>query len=401
MKKIYYPFFLLSSKSQKKILNKLYFFAKQRYADGIKFVKNASTIVNSNKNLIVIDNRASIGDFFILINSLKMINFTKSKFKYVIYCNNKFKDFISREASMENIEFIFSELDFGRYGVNKILSKKEKDLKIYRSIESIFFNRKDWNNIYICCNKIDLNHYSILFSINYNKAFVLKNFNDLECKTINNYNVPFPSLFLWIYFFYFHENLKIKIWGERIYFFGDMVKDMLIENDRDLFLEKNIIYKNDSNYLSFLFTGTNKEKTLNSVFVNFFVELISEVFNVRLLGQTNDIKDIKIPSKVTNFLNSTPNINDYFLLAKNSKYIISVDSSLFHIANYYGIKSIILLNESIESINDHIKFWIPPSEEENIFILNRNFFKNKLFNFKKKDEAKNIIDRIIKKIVYC
>lgn len=359
---------------QKLIYKILYFMWKGKYSRILKF--NSKKNTNIKRNLIVIDNKGVVGDFFILLSKLKRINFEKSEYEYWIYCNKKFKDFIDNNITIKNVNFIFSKLDFGNHINKKISNNFENEKEILFSIKSLFENNNEWNNIYFCCNKLDLVHYSILFFNDYNKAFTLKNFLNKKKPRIINQNIPLPSLKLWIYFFNFYKKLKIEIWGKRNYYFGDMIFDLIYENDNKLSLYEEDEKKryDENNYISFMYIGSNYTKTLTKNYVEKFLDFFSD-YEIKILGKSSDnSENISIKSSKHNNLINKTNIIDYIKISSESKFIITTDTSLAHIGYFFGIFSVVLFNKSIKKINDHINFWFPEKMKENILIADKKIF---------------------------
>lgn len=354
----------------KTILSFLTIFVKKKIKNIEIKEKSKTTSLN---NLIVIDNMRAIGDFFILLKKIIHLDSFDSQYKYYVYCNSKFESII-KNINFKNISFIFSPCDFGgHFDINK--QKTNDYVKISKEISKKILNVSDnWNNIFICCSRIDLNHYSILNLINYNKAFVLKNFWSKKYKIINQ-NIPVPSINMWLWFFKNSKKYNFEVYEKVNCLFGDIVLQMIEENDNSIkekkfnyneYISKWLPQKNNS--IPFMFKASSDKRSLNDKVIK---KMINDNPNIFLLGKYEDIKENNL------FIDKwveTKDILDILRVISFSNETLSVDTSLVHISNFLNIKCTVYVNKKTYKLNKHIGFWLK-NDLNNIQILDSKKFK--------------------------
>lgn len=86
--------------------------------------------------------------------------------------------------------------------------------------------------------------------------------------------------------------------------------------------------------------------------------------------------DIPASKKVNviNLIDKTENLLNLFEYIKKSQLVITVDTSLYHIASYFNVPTTVLVNSKLVKINRIIKFWLD-NYDENLIIKNRFFLK--------------------------
>lgn len=358
-------------------------FSKKKYSK--KIIISSKTTTNSKTNLVIADNMKAIGDFFILLQTMLNIEKNNTDQQYVFAINGIYQDFVN-QMGFKKIKFIFLKQDFGRHYDRKHITNEkiiEKSLNIATQIKEC---SPIWNNVFVLTKTLDLLHYSCLTQINYNKCYTLKSYKNKKRIRIVYQNLPIPSLKLWTYFFNFRKLFKINYWNQNsdeYYYFGHMCFDMIKSFDKNLNKVKFKFYSypcdKKTNKISLTLQGSNYIKNMNLNFITEYINKINyeNIDYVYLNKNTLKLNDIN-NKNFFNLSGNTKNLEDFIKQIKESFLTITVDTSSYHIANFYGIPTIVLINKKEKFLKKHINFWIDFNSELNqIIVLNKNFFKTK------------------------
>lgn len=377
--------------------------SKDRFNNYIKIEQKKEC--ESNLNLVITDNLKALGDFFVSLQVMFNIDKYVTNQKYVFFVNSAYKEIV-KNWKFKNIDFIFSTTDFGSYYDETNYSDEQLISIVNKIACQIESYSKNWKNVFIVSNTVNLLHLSCLVKINYNKCFALKNYENKKNTKIYWQSLALPSVPLWIYFYHFWKTLKIQFWESKkeqeYYYFANMSFDMIKEQNEELNNKVFEFYKFGNtkvknNSVGLMPYGSTIKKSLNLDFINFFLtELLKKDTEVIFLNKEKQKTDF-LDSSYFNVVNKsglTNSLNDLSREIKNTSLIVSTDTSAYHIANLYGIPTIVFVNNNVRLVDRHIKFWLDNNNIDNqIIIVDNKFFQtgNKWKNDKKSlDKIKKI-----------
>lgn len=389
-------------------LKLLYFVTpKSNLKKQIKITEKTNNVI-SNLNLVIADNMKALGDFFVLLQVLVNIEKSDTDQKYVFFINGIYRKIVET-MSFKKIVVIYGELNHTAY--DWISYSNEEVINISKNISDLIFNySKEWNNVFILSKTLDITQYSVLLKINYNNCFTLKSYETKKRVRTVYQNFPYPKFFLWLYIFNNRKKLNISYWNKdskNFYYFAHMCFDMIKDSDDKLkdkqfhfYTFKDGIRK--SNCISLMTYGSNDTKTLSESFLIKYLDAIKrEDLNYVFLFKEK--LDLSFASNINNIVNKTGQTPDFLDLCEqiySSLCTITVDTSAFHIANFYGVPTITFILKNNEYWTKHYNFWLNNSFDKNLFIeVDKSFFNKKNNDWtKQEDKVKVIINQSKSKI---
>lgn len=363
-----------------------------------------NTVDTTNNILVIADTQASIGDTFLLIQTL--INFDNNGEKIDVIISENFKEIIQRLDFSNNINFLFKKNYFGSH--HNFKYKKESYRKNKKFIVNTFkeFIGKKYEFVFLMSQKITLENLIILNSIWFEKIYKIQEFyNDLNIinltilqrskifseiciKNIQNKieeifdknfeNLRLDEICFEIFYKILNKNpLKKFVFHnlEKISFENNLqekfkLNESFLKNYNVLVINrkfsktfklheivKSLNWYNTLEKLNFIFVGDNKSGE-----AEIFNEVKKEInFNyVNLLGKTNLFEILEI--------------------IKKSQCVISSDSGIFHISNSFFKKTILIINYFEHTWNVLKNYW---TKYDNNYILSlpeQNFYSSKKQN---------------------
>lgn len=393
------------------IIHFVFFIFKKIFFPNNKRIKENNA---SGEFLTICDVQESLGDYINLSHFLKLIDSQNNNLN--VFVSSKYKEFNSL-LGYKKINFLYKVNNFGdAWNLIKnpfsIFLKILKMKKEYKNID------KKISKIFICCEKITLEQLILIYCLNPQKIYMLSkhfNFNEIEKYIFNPNDIIIPQVSLYlsryllslffkrIEFIYHNQfsqknianicfdsyNQILKTDSEKKFQFTDF---SIYFSKIDIATQENHKLK-VKNILFMLNRNMNKTLKLSVLFqiLNYINDNFEKI-NLILVGCNSEEYDyikekINVNFKIIEKIGKLPMI-ELVEICNSVDLIISVESSINHIANFLKKRNILIINSDFQTYNYEPWYWTYANNNNLVITLNKKFFLNgnKNFNITNLDE---------------